>query len=248
MHPQLGPFSSYAVFAALAFLAAWRIRSAELRRLGMAQDPQMRRLGWAALAGAIVGAKLGMVLFEAGPWLAALANFDLTGKTVVGGIAGGIAAVELAKWRLGIRVRTGDAWAVAVPVAQAIGRIGCLLHGCCAGVASEVPWAVEIGGVRRHPTQLYEAALDVALAGVLWSIRQKPRPAGNLFRLWVVGYAAIRFAMEFLRADAVPQLGPLTWVQIVCVLAFCGYGWQWRRATDVSTAQTSPKTSPDRST
>jgi phosphatidylglycerol:prolipoprotein diacylglycerol transferase len=238
VHPILGhlfgfPIASYAVFVVLAFLAAAWLRRRELLRLGTARDPRQRWLGLWALGGAMLGAKLGMLLFEApddfAGTLTRIASLDFTGKTVVGGIAGGYLGVEMGKRRLGISVRTGDAWAVAVPLAQGIGRIGCFLNGCCGGQASDLPWAVTIAGIPRHPAQLYEAGLDLLLAAALFTIREQPRPQGHLFRWYLMGYALIRLTMETVRDDAHPSLGPLTPVQAVCVLAMLGFGGQlWR--------------------
>ncbi len=238
MHPillHIGtlPIQGYAVFVALAALVAFRIRRSELARLGWQADPRQRRLALAALVGAVLGSKLGVALFPAlgdprAFWLRML-DIDFTGKTVVGALAGGFVAVEIAKRRLGIRHRTGDAWAVALPAGQGIGRLGCLLHGCCAGVPSAVPWAVTISGITRHPAPLYESVLDFALAAVLWSIRKQPRPLGHLFRFYLIGYATIRLSLDGLRVDSQPALGPLSWVQLGCLLAMAGFGVQLLR-------------------
>ncbi|MFZ4580312.1 MAG: prolipoprotein diacylglyceryl transferase [Myxococcota bacterium] len=233
MHPLLAtwwglPVRSYAVAVLVAIAVAWWVRRTELRRLGFARDPRHRWLGLAAVVGAMVGAKLGMLLFE-GPedfvaTVARLASLDFTGKTVVGGVIGGFVGVEIAKKRLGVTQRTGDAWAVALPLAQGIGRIGCLLDGCCPGKPTDLPWSIVVDGAARHPAQLYEAALDLTLAATLWAVRNQPRPAGDLFRLYLVGYASIRLGMEFLRSDAVPRVGPLTPVQVLCLAAMLYFG------------------------
>ena len=156
-----------------------------------------------------------MVLFE--PWagfaglLGRMLSFDMAGQTVVGGIAGAIVAVELAKRAVGIRENTGDAWAVAVPLALGIGRIGCWFNGCCYGRPP-------------HPAQLYDAALCLGIAGWLWLSRTRGLPKGHLWRRFLVSYALGRFALEFVRADNGHRLGPLTLVQWICVAAAIGYG------------------------
>lgn len=222
------PVRSYAVFIGLGFLAAGLVRRAELRRLGHTSMPGYAWVPVGALVGAMVGSKLGMLLFE--PWgdvaqmLAKMFDGDFTGKTVVGGIGGGYLGVEAAKKIVGIQRSTGDGFAVALPLAQALGRVGCFLNGCCYGAPWRGPWAVPLEGVLRHPAALYEAALDLGLAGALWATRARPRPAGNLFRLWLVGYAAIRFLLEPLRGDTGWRIGPLTAVQVVCVATMLGFG------------------------
>lgn len=215
---------AYGVLVGIAIVVSAAVRRREVARLGYDRTPGHAGVGLAALVGGILGSKLGMALFVPPAELArlgmdALAG-DFTGKTVVGGIAGGYLGVELAKKLLGVRHSTGDAFAVSLPLAQGIGRIGCFLHGCCGGVATDGPFAV----AGHHPTQLYEAGLDLALAATLWSVREKPRPQGHLFRWALVGYGAIRFALEPWRGDAGWRVGPLTAVQIVCAAAVVGFG------------------------
>ncbi len=215
---------SYGVLVALGIVLAALVRRREVARLGYDRTPGHAIIGFAALVGGLVGSKLGMALFVAPAELVRLGyaalDGDLTGKTVVGGIAGGYLGVEAAKRLVGVRHSTGDAFAVSLPLAQGVGRVGCWLHGCCGGIATDSPFA--IGG--HHPAQLYEAALDLTLAAALWVTRATPRPAGHLFRLALVGYAAIRFVLEPLRGDAGWRVGPLTAVQVVCALAIVGFG------------------------
>ncbi|MDP2306164.1 MAG: prolipoprotein diacylglyceryl transferase [Pseudomonadota bacterium] len=232
--------SSYAVFVGLGIALAATVRRREVARLGYDRTPGHALIGFAALFGGLFGSKLGMALFVPPAELARLGYaalaFDFTGKTVVGGIAGGYLGVELAKRLVGVRHSTGDAFAVALPLAQGVGRIGCFLHGCCIGVETNGPLGVVIGGTSRHPTQLYEAALDLGLAVWIWSIREKPRPAGHLFKLALLGYATIRFALEPLRGDKGWQIGPLTAVQIACALAIVGFGVALLRPTPTGVA------------
>src|SRR5216684_2400491 len=96
----------------------------------------------AALAGAFLGAKL--VYLGAEGWLhwndsnrwLVLA----TGKSITGALFGGYAAVEIAKHLLGFKAATGDWFAVIVPLSIMLGRVGCVLHGCCLGRACEASW------------------------------------------------------------------------------------------------------------
>ena len=233
MHPvlfTLGPVAvpSYAVFLLMAFGVAYVVRRIEIRRLGSTLEKGNRQVGLGALVGAVLGSKLGMVLFlpwtDLGDLFRSMLSLDFTGKTVVGGIAGGFLGVLVTRRRLGIRHRTGDAFALALPLAQAVGRVGCLLHGCCYVAETEVPWAVSEGGVMRHPVQLYEVGLDLVLAGILFILRTRPLPPGHLFRVFLIGYAAIRLFLDPYRGDPVQQWGPLSAVQWVCVAAIVGFG------------------------
>lgn len=225
---------SYGVLLVIAFLVTLAVRRFESRRLGYLASAGYRWVGVGALVGAVVGSKLGMVLFEPpahyGELLERMMALDFTGKTVVGGLAGGYLGVEVSKKLVGIRHSTGDGFAVALPLGQAIGRIGCFLDGCCYGRPTTGLLAVTLGGEPRHPVQLYEAALDLLLAVALWSMRNTVRPAGHLFRRYLIGYSAIRFGMEFLRGDPALHLGPLTLVQLACVATILGFGWLVVRA------------------
>jgi prolipoprotein diacylglyceryltransferase len=88
---------------------------------------------------------------------------------------------------------------------------------------------VSMAGAERHPAQLYEALLDVLLALALWSVRLSPRPEGNLFRRYLVGYALIRFGLEPLRGDNGHAWMGLTLVQWACAATMLGFGaWIWR--------------------
>ena len=217
---------SYTFFLLLGISLAWLVHRGEVRRLGFHRKPRHIWVVVAAMVGGVVGAKLGMALFVPSAELADtfrnMLTFDFTGKTVVGGIAGGYLGVKLTKKVLGIRYRTGDAYAVALPLAQGVGRIGCFLHGCCYGGAWDGLWAVEMVGTTRHPTQLYEAALDLGLALLLWSLRKRPYPPGHLFLRMILGYAVIRFAMEPLRGDVSIVVGPTSAVQLLCVVLAVG--------------------------
>jgi phosphatidylglycerol:prolipoprotein diacylglycerol transferase len=219
---------SYAVFVLAAFALAILVWRSEVHRLALSTTPANRWIGAAALVGAMVGSKVGMVLFQLSGSLAdnfhrALA-FDFSGKTVVGALMGAIAGVELAKKALGIREATGDQFAIAVPIGIGIGRIGCLFNGCCYGIPARGPIAVEISGLPRHPVQMYEALLLLTLAAFLFASRLRPRPRGQMWRIFLVGFCAIRFGTEFLRGDPSVRLGPLSLVQIVCSVLAVGFG------------------------
>ena len=220
---------SYAVFLALAFGVGFWVRHIEKRRLGWQARPAQRYISVAALLGAVVGSKIGMIFFlppdVTMSVLAQLLVFDFTGKTVVGALIGGYLSVELAKKALGIKEKTGDAFAVAIPLGQGIGRMGCFLHGCCFGRETPLPWGVFLEGTMRHPVQLYEGALDFLLAALLWATRRTSYPQGHLFRRYILGYACIRFFTEFFRADPALYFGGLSVVQWISLTASVCFGW-----------------------
>jgi phosphatidylglycerol:prolipoprotein diacylglycerol transferase len=148
-------------------------------------------------------------------------GFD--GKTILGALTGGYILGEIGKKVVGVRFSTGDALAIALPVGQAIGRLGCFCAGCCYGAPSSAPWAVHQHGALRHPVALYEAAACLALAGLLAAIRRCRRPPGHLFRYYLIGYAAIRFTTEVFRGEPQVRIGPMSSAQLYCLLAGLGF-------------------------
>lgn len=214
MTPALG----YALFVGLGGVATMGIKRWHERRLGLAQrHPRYRYLWVICLAGAVLGAKVGMLLYVPSSrmpelWQGMLQlRFD--GKTIIGALSGGYLFGEIGKKLLGIRYSTGDALAIALPVGQAIGRIGCAIGGCCYGAPCALPF------FSRHPVQLYEAGVDLALAGILFAIRDRPRPPGHLFRYYLIGYCVIRVGLDVFRGEPQPMLGPFSYAQIYCSVA-----------------------------
>ena len=197
----------YAFGALVFFLAARR------RRL------VTEGMGWVALAG-LCGGLLGAKVTQ---WLVAEGHlFTLDpragGRALIGGVLGGWLAVEVAKWRLGIRRSTGDLFALALPAGEAVGRLGCFVNGCCYGVASAgVPWHVFQHGAWRHPAQLYTALYAAALFVVLLALRERlSAREGDLFRLYLVLFCLGRFLLEFFRERSLVFAG-LSLAQIVCL-------------------------------
>ena len=214
---------SYTVVLLLAFIIGGLVRRTESRRLGYGARPGYRWVSAGALIGAIVGAKLGMLLYvDPSEWrsvLTDLLGLETSGKTVIGALIGGYAGVEITKKLAGVVGSTGDAFAIAVPLSLGIGRVACLLGGCCYGTPSAVAWHVHLAGADRHPVQLYEALLDFGLAGLIYLARDQPRRSGDLFKLSLIGYAAIRIVLDPFRGDARVWLGPFSAVQLVCLAA-----------------------------
>jgi prolipoprotein diacylglyceryltransferase len=241
MHPillQHGSFvvHSHSVVLLAAFVVAGIVRRAESRRLGYAAQPGYRWVSVGALLGALLGSKLGMLLYvDRSAWGAVfdeLWRLETSGKTVIGALMGGYLGVEVAKKLVGIRRSTGDAFAVAVPLSLGIGRIACVLGGCCYGTPSHQPWAIHLAGADRHPVQLYEAALDLLLAAAVFSARSpmpQGRAPGALWKLSLMGYASIRILLDPWRGDTRLWFGPVSAVQVVCALAI-GALWFGRHA------------------
>ena len=152
---------------------------------------------------AVVGATLGggrllYVMVHGGPVVGAGGGFSS-----MGGVAAVVAVLRLvARGSPGRFAELMDAFAPAGVVALAIGRLGCFLAGCCWGSPTDLPWGVvfpELGPPARHPLQLYSAALDALLGGVLLRTRRSP---GLTAAYAAVGLGAGRLVLEIVRDPA----------------------------------------------
>jgi phosphatidylglycerol:prolipoprotein diacylglycerol transferase len=168
------------------------------------------------LTGGIFGAKLTRLLFAttSGANIGALAAHP-DGKTIIGGILFGWLAVELAKRKFGIKRSTGDCFAFALPLGEAVGRVGCFLNGCCYGSQCTLPWAVYQHGDWRHPAQIYSVIVCLSIFATLWCLRLKCDRQGDLFRLYLLLWSVSRFSLEFVRERTDVHFG-LSTAQWVC--------------------------------
>lgn len=215
----------------LGFLTGIAVFWSAARRRRLATEG-MIWIGLAALIGGVLGAKLTHWLLSAPEALRAqpLSLFDprTGGRTILGGVAVGWVVVELAKRRLGIRRTSGDLFALALPAGVAVGRVGCFLNGCCHGVACNLPWAVWQHEAWRHPVQLYAAAGNLALFGLLLARSRRDRAEGLLFAEYLIGYGLLRFTLEFWRDHGVDS-GPLSSAQWACLALLAAGVVVWRR-------------------
>jgi prolipoprotein diacylglyceryltransferase len=229
MYPwlHLGPavVSTYSLLFLIAYAVGGLVTYNEAKRQGRATEAILQ-VALGALAGGLIGAKLSMFVFL-GPqtFIQDLGSLWYSGQSWTGGFFGGYAGVLLVKRWKGITYSTGDIFAPAVPLAQAIGRLGNLLGGDPFGLPSRLPWSVLQRGVWRQPSALYELVLDLLLFAVIWRLRDRlPRP-GDLFKLYVVGYCSLRFLVDFTRAEPRYLLN-LTLVQLLYSVAIVSFGYQ----------------------
>lgn len=177
------------------------------------------------LVGALLGAKLAVVLGDA---LWPLRPFDdwaalaASGRSIVGALLFGFLVVEAAKPLLGYDIPPNDRFAVVLPFSIGIGRIGCLLAGCCRGLPWDGPLAVAYDDhVLRHPAQLYETLFQFAAGWILLRLWRRQALFGRLFALYLCAYGVFRFFSEFLRDTAKPfdGLSAYQWMSLAMVAA-----------------------------
>jgi prolipoprotein diacylglyceryl transferase len=219
---HIGPLElrAYGLAIALGVVAAVAIAQRRWRRAGGDPADIGSLATWAVPAG-LVGARAYHVLTDwqrfRGRWLEVFAIWQ-GGLGIPGGLVAGVLVGAWIAHRRGLPVaRLLDAVAPAIPVAQAIGRLGNWFNQELFGGPTDLPWGVEIDAGRRpdrfadsetfHPTFLYEALWNLALAGVLiWLGRRFRLRDGQLFTLYVAGYAVGRLWVEALRIDPASQL------------------------------------------
>jgi len=216
---KLGPVTvyTYGVLLAAAYLLGLRLAMSRAKSRGL--DPNRTLdLGIAIIISALVGAKLLLLLvdfdrFRQNP--AELFSIVRSGGVFYGGL---IAAVSVAFWYMWRHKMplwtTCDVFAPGIALGHAVGRLGCLMAGCCYGRETTVPWAITFSnpeaaanvgtplGVPLHPTQLYDAGAELLIMLLLLGTERRGKPfAGRTFWLYVLLYGISRFIIEFYRGD-----------------------------------------------
>lgn len=160
------------------------------------------------LIGVVLGGRIGYVLFyNAGSYLddpLAILRVWEGGMSFHGGFLGFflIGAWYVRKHGHSV-LEMADLIAPIGPLGLFLGRIGNFINGELWGRVTDVPWGMVFpgaGSLPRHPSQLYEAALEgIVLFVLLWVLGRRKRPAGFLLGTFVAGYGVARFAVEFFR-------------------------------------------------
>lgn len=243
VHPHL-------FFEALAYASAIAAYLLLRQRFG---DSVSTTLRWvvitAAVAGGAVGSKILFLLEDPKLTLQNIHNpaYLMGGKTIVGALVLGLLAVELMKRHVGILPSTGDLYAIPLALGIAVGRVGCFLTGLSDntyGTATSLPWGVDFGdGVRRHPTQLYEAAFLVLLIPVLFRILRNAANTssgkhlsvfvpGDAFRFFMIAYLSFRLLCDFIKpyVRIYFGLGAIQWACVIALLYYSSDIARWIRA------------------
>lgn len=213
----------YSLFSILAYMAGFFIFYIEAKRKQISMEMLLYVL-FGTLLGGLIGSRLGSALFVYWPYYSE--NFlnilvpQIGGKTLVGGLIGGYLGTIITKKIIKFNRSTGDLFAPGLAIGIAIGRIGCLLNGCCYGKASNLAWAIKFKGVACHPTQIYEAIFCFFLFLYLWQKRKSVAIEGDLFKMFLLAYSFFRFWVEFLRADKVDSLLGLSIAQVISAAIF----------------------------
>jgi phosphatidylglycerol:prolipoprotein diacylglycerol transferase len=223
-HPA---YSLFMLAALVVFLVA---RHFMPKPAGLTALPWWHRslLTLAAFIGGALGAKMPFV-FNRERWFELPAWFS-DGKTIVAGLIGAYLAVELMKLQLGIRVKTGDTFAIPLALALAVGRWGCFFNGCCYGTPTTLPWGVAFDVDDQtmicHPTQIYESVFHLMMAGVLLLLMRTGLLHQHRLQLYLISYGVYRCLTEFIRPEPAWFLG-LTFYQWAALFLATALSVQW---------------------
>ncbi len=220
---EIGPLKVrwYGLMYVLGFLATYYLipRQPRARAIGL-EGQRLQDLVFFLALGLIVGARLGYVLFYQLGSLGEYLRNPLEiiaiwhgGMSFHGGLIGAVGMGIGYCRRRGIPLwETADAVMVTAPIGLALGRLGNFINGELYGRESSVPWAMVFpsgGPLPRHPSQLYEALLEgFVLFALLWWLKDRVRRPGTLVCVFLMGYGAARFLVEFFR-EPDPQIGLL---------------------------------------
>jgi len=216
----------YGILVVVAVITLLAITFREMRQRAIPESTIYNLFFW-GLIGGIIGGKL---VYLIQPWfLYGVKPSEIIspyGWALHGAILGTILA-GLIYWRTRTReisfqnlAGIGDAVATGAPLAQAIGRIGCTINGCCHGKPSpflSFPGAVsytprdtiasQYWNMPLYPTQIYFVLWNLIVFAVVWQLRRRLKPQGSLVLLYLSLYAAGDFGLRFLRIDPPLFLG-----------------------------------------
>jgi len=248
---HLGPLKVhwYGLMYVLGFLALWFFAARRARRDGSGWTAeQVGDLVFYGALGVILGGRLGYMLFyNFGHYLSHpldVLKVWQGGMSFHGGLIGVLLAMGYFARKNGKRFfEVSDFVALWTPIGLGLGRIGNFINHELWGKVTDAPWGMVFrdgGPLPRHPSQLYQAALEgVVLFVILWLFARQPRPTASISGLFLAGYGLFRFLVEFVR-EPDPQLGYLAfgWVTMGQVLSvpmvLAGVGllwWSYRRAS-----------------
>jgi len=205
---------------------------------GRTPDDRLYAVYGGALAGAYIGAKIAFLLADGWhyrqDWMALL-----SGHSVTGALLGGVFGAETAKQLTGYRKGTGDMFAVTVPLALALGRIGCVFAGCCQGVECNAAWwaVPDTHGILRWPAPLVEMLFNLlflvwALCALRFGWQREQR-----FNIYLMAYGVFRFAHEFMRDDA-RWVGTFGGYHVVALAITVTGAWMYMRRRQQQRAAT----------
>jgi prolipoprotein diacylglyceryl transferase len=244
---HIGPLrvTFYGIFIMTGVVIAWLVIRRRFAERGgdiaIAERVVIRVVAYGFLGARLAYVSTHLSRFE-GEWWKVIAIWE-GGLALFGGLTAGaiVMYVYTKKWGASFPDFL-DSTAPAVPLAQAMGRLGNYFNQELFGTPTDLPWGLEIDPANRpeeyldfetfHPTFLYEALWNVGLAFfIMWLGKRHPSMRGRLIGVYFLGYGFIRFLMELIRTDTTFRFIGLSrngWVSIAVMLLGAIVLW-WKR-------------------
>jgi phosphatidylglycerol---prolipoprotein diacylglyceryl transferase len=257
MHPilfQIGPFTiyTYGVLVATGVLTALWYARRQAPHAGLDPD-KIWNLGIYMVLVALLLAKVWLVVASWDYYVAhpgeifSLQTFQ-SGGTFYGGTLGAVLTIVLyTHFQKMPLLPVLDTIGIAVPLGHVIGRLGCFAAGCCYGKPTSLPWGVTFTneaagriagtplGIHLHPTQLYEAGVELLNFVFLVWLGRRQRFNGQIIGTYFLLYGFERGTIEFFRGDPGRTMmfhDTVSLMQVVSVaLIFAGAFLWWRGLT-----------------
>ncbi|MBR2067240.1 MAG: prolipoprotein diacylglyceryl transferase [Solobacterium sp.] len=207
----IGPVTihGYGVMMALGILVGISVAEKMAKKYGLAYEKIENMIFVAILCG-FLGAKINYILtvlpdFFANPLSVLGGGGWVVYGSIIGGLLGAYVYCRIQKWNF---MQVLDTVIVALPLAQAIGRIGCFFAGCCYGKETNAWYGITFpqgslspAGIPLIPTQLIMSLGDLVIFFVLFYRIKKKGDVRNTGALYLILYSIGRFLIEFLRGD-----------------------------------------------
>src|SRR4051794_4397447 len=233
---ELGPITvyTYGVLLAAAYLFGLKLAMVRAKQRGLDAN-RVLDLGIYIIISALIGAKLLLLItdfraFTSNP--RELLTLARSGGVFYGGLILAVTVALIYIRKVGLPFwTTTDVFAPGIALGHVVGRFGCLFAGCCYGKPTTLPWgitftdpfaAANVGtplGVPLHPTQIYEAAAEALILGILlWTESRGKRFPGRTFWLYMLLYSISRYIIEMFRDDPRGHVGMFSTSQFISII------------------------------
>jgi len=229
MYPEIckiGPFTiySYGLILALAFMVGVALARLQAKRENIRPD-LIFNFSFLVFVSGIIGARIFYIIENTDYYIKRPVEIIMLqhgGLSWFGGLTFSIVCgiLYLKKKKVSI-YKIFDLIAPFLALTQGLGRIGCLLNGCCFGKVSKFGIYFPVHNAVLIPTQIYSSLALIFIFIILRFLQDKPHQEGTIFFVYLLLYSLKRFFIEFWRADNKIIFGGLTLFQILSILLFC---------------------------
>lgn len=229
-HIHLGPAAMQT--AIVLYLVGFILATEAIRRLAPKHGLDNNRMQNITMFGFIVGLLAARITYALAHWTAyhddwqAWLSLNIQGLDTLGGVVGGIIAISFGVWRYHLPARPVlDTYAPGLGILLIVIPLAFLADGSVIGKPTDLPWAIDLWGQERHPTQLY-ASIGAALTLAVWWF-YRPAISGMGFLIITIGNALTWLVVGLLLAEPVLIFDQYRQVQIAAWLILISSLWVW---------------------